>query len=64
MQIQVPSDLIIRKTENGVFEARLVNPTNHLETYCKGSWGMTEADAIRNLTSQHNVKLPAGFKIH
>lgn len=63
MNIKVQADLVIRKVESGAFEARLVNPDQPSETYVKGSWGMTEADAIRNLTEAHNVKLPANFKI-
>jgi hypothetical protein len=61
--IKVAADLVIRKVESGAFEARLVNPANHSETYARGSWGLTEAEAIRNLQRGHVVTLPENFQI-
>ena len=64
--MQIETDLVIRKvrgvgTENpgagDVYEARLVNPTDHSEVYVRGSWEMTEADAIENVTRKAKAKV-------
>jgi hypothetical protein len=59
--MQIQTDMVIRKIVHMpettfVFEARLVNPNDHSEVYARGSYGLTEQEAIGNLTRRVNAQ--------